>query len=149
MHLYIECTLLEIKQSYSCHLLLSMNQNVVPQLQTFQHLCTCIYCNLETGISSIEFSSPADNPLYVMTNLRFKKKLSLHITLCIVISLKATYQLCDYRWTSTVLSTQKATFIKGFLPTPPPTPATSGSSLQTRIQNIFPLSHFQIQILLT
>lgn len=62
-------TLLEIKQSYSCHLLQSMNQNVVPQPQTFQHFCTSIYYNLETGISSIEFSSPADNPVYFMTNL--------------------------------------------------------------------------------
>lgn len=145
MHLYIECTLLEIKQSYSCHLLLSMNQNVVPQLQTFQHLCTCIYCNLETGISSIEFSSPADNPLYVMTNLRFKKKLSLHITLCIVISLKATYQLCDYRWTSTVLSTQKATFIKGFLPTPPPPPPLLAHHYKLESKTFFPCPIFKFK----
>lgn len=65
----MEDTLLEIKQSYSCHPTQSMSQNAVPQLQTFQHLCTCIYDNLETAVSSVEFSSPADNPVYFMTNL--------------------------------------------------------------------------------
>lgn len=65
-------------------------------------------------IYRIFFSSRQPCIFYDKSSL--KKKLFLPITLCIVISLKDTYWLCDYRWTSTTLSTQKATFIKGFFP---------------------------------